>query len=181
MVYYILMHSCLTSEDYHLLVVLSLQCVSCLATVQSWVLWRKAALQTEAAASSMSVDVRAVLGYHTTQLRAIKNTFCSKISKRYCSENTFLDVIIMYFLFWLLSMADCTFVGTFFPHSISLWRPLVLFHYKETCSPFASHSVCMQMYCILTSAWDSNMMNMCRFFIARMWTCQQIRQGSIKV
>lgn len=127
MVYYILMHSCLTSEDYHLLVVLSLQCVSCLATVQSWVLWRKASLQTEAAASSMSVDVWAVLGYHTTQLRAIKNTFCSKISKRYYSENTFLDVIIMYFLIWLLSMADCTFIGIFFPTAFRFEGPLFCF------------------------------------------------------
>lgn len=65
-------NSSLTSEDYHVLVVLSLQCVSCLATVQSWVLWRKAILQIETAASSMSVDVWVVLICYSTQLRAPK-------------------------------------------------------------------------------------------------------------
>lgn len=59
------MHSGLTNEDYHFLVVLSLQCVSCLATVQSWVLWRMAILQIEAAASSMSVS-GADMPQHTT-------------------------------------------------------------------------------------------------------------------
>lgn len=146
MVYYIPMHPCLTSEDYHLLVVLGLQCVSCLATVQSWVLWRKASLQTEAAASSMSVVVWAVLGYHTTQLRAIKNTFCCKISKRYCSENTFLDVIIMYFLIWLLSTADL--LAHFFPTAFRFEGPWFCFttrkpvhhlhHILFVCKCFAS-------------------------------------------
>lgn len=120
----------LTSEDYHVLVVLSLQCVSCLATVQSWVLWRKAILQIETAASSMSVDVWVVLICYSTQLGARKKPNVLTKNEQTSSRRKHV-----------LSVADNTLIDTFFSINIFLWRLLALFHCRESHLSFASGSL----------------------------------------
>lgn len=155
------MHSGLTSEDYHFLVVLSLQCVSCLATVQSWLMWRKAILQIEAAASSMCVDVWAVLICHSTQLRAIKKHYVLTKNEQTSSQHKHI-----------LSMADNTFIDTFFYTNVLPWRPLVLFHCREMCSSFASGSVCMKR---LVLTWYLQV------FQGTVQVCEQIEQDELNV
>lgn len=58
-------------KTYHLLVVYMR-----VAWQRFWVLWRKATLQTEAPASSVFLDVWAVLGCHTTHSNVL-NPICS--------------------------------------------------------------------------------------------------------
>lgn len=128
-------NSGLTSEDYHVLVVLSLQCVSCLATVQSWVLWRKAILQIETAASSMSVDVWVVLICYSTQVGARNKPYVLTKNEQTSSRRKHV-----------LSVADSTFIDTFFSTNIFLWRLLVLFHCRESHLSFALGSLNVSLW-----------------------------------